>query len=80
MEFRFRSNVSYATICFEFIPGLLEDIDKHIEVSDGHYFMEKQKVQVRIKVYNDNRYTLNSALYNVLFAPDLCDRLFSIIC
>ena len=28
---------------------------------------------------DDNRNTFIATLYNVLFAPDLCDRLFSII-
>ena len=37
-----------------FIPGLLEDTDKHIEVSDIHHIMAKQKRQVQIKVYDDN--------------------------
>ena len=27
----------------DFIPGLLEDTDKHIEVADGHHVTEKQK-------------------------------------
>ena len=27
----------------DFIPGLLEDSDKYIEVADGHYVTEKQK-------------------------------------
>ena len=26
-----------------FIPGLLEDTDKYIEVADGHHAMAKQK-------------------------------------
>ena len=30
----------------DFIPGLLEDTDKHIEVSDGHHVMKKQRGQV----------------------------------
>ena len=29
-----------------FIPGSLEDTDKHIEVTDGHHVTEKQKGQV----------------------------------
>ena len=39
----------------DFIPGLLEDTDKHIEVADGHHVTAKQKGQVRIKIYNNNR-------------------------
>ena len=33
----------------DFIPGSLEDTDKHIEVVDRHYVTAKQKGQVRIK-------------------------------
>ena len=33
----------------DFIPGSLEDTDKHIEVADRHHVIAKQKVQVRIK-------------------------------
>ena len=29
----------------DFIPGSLKNTDKHIEVSDGHHVMEKQKGQ-----------------------------------
>ena len=32
----------------DFIPGSLEDTDKHIEVADGHHVTAKQKVSVRI--------------------------------
>ena len=27
----------------DFIPGLLYDTDKHIEVADGRHFIEKKK-------------------------------------
>ena len=57
-----------------FIPGSLEDTDKYIEVSDGHHITEKQKVQVRIKMGDDNRQPLITTLHNVILAPDLCDR------
>ena len=30
----------------DFIPGLLENTDKHIEVADGHHVKSKQKWQV----------------------------------
>ena len=33
----------------DFVPGSLEDTDKHIEVADGHHVTAKQKGQVRIK-------------------------------
>ena len=63
----------------DFIPGTLEDTDKFIEVADGHHVTAKQKGQVQIKMCNDNGKTFIATLSNVLLAPDLCDRLFSII-
>ena len=33
-----------------FIPGSLEDTDKHIKVSDRHHVTAKQKGQVQIKM------------------------------
>ena len=63
----------------DFIPGSLEDTDKFIEVADGHHVTAKQKCSVRIKMCDDNGKKFAAALYNVLLAPDLCDRLFSII-
>ena len=62
-----------------FIPGSLEDTDKYIEVADGHHVTAKQKVQLRIKMCNDNGNPFIATLHNVILAPDLCDRLFSII-
>ena len=47
----------------DFIPGSLEDTDKHIEFADGHDVTEKQKVQVQIKcetimaILSSQRYT-----------------------
>ena len=63
----------------DFIPGLLEDLYKHIEVADGNHVTAKQKGRVRIKMCDDNRYNFIATLHNVLLAPDLCDRLFYII-
>ena len=63
----------------DFIPGSLEDTDKYIEVADGHHVTAKQKGSVRIQIFDDNEKTFVATLYNVLLAPDLCDRLFSII-
>ena len=37
-----------------FIPGSLEDTDKFIEVADRHHVTEKQKVQVRIQMCDEN--------------------------
>ena len=62
-----------------FIPGSLEDTDKYIEVADGHHVTAKQKGQVRIQMCDDNRKNFIATLHNIIFAPDLCDRLFLII-
>ena len=63
----------------DFIPGSLEDIDKYIELADRHHVTAKQKGQVRIQMCDGNGQKFIAILYNVLLAPDLCDRLFSII-
>ena len=63
----------------DFITVLLQHKDKHIEVADGHHVTEKQKGQVQIKMCNDNGYPFITTLHTVILAPDLCDRLFSII-
>ena len=63
----------------DYIPGSLDDTDKNIKVADGHHVMAKQKRQARIKICDDNGNTFIATLHNVLLAPDLCNRLFSII-
>ena len=63
----------------DFIPGSLEDTDRFIEVADGNHVTAKQKGSVRIQMFNDNGKTFVATLYNFLLAPELCDRLFSII-
>ena len=63
----------------DLIPGSLEDTDKFIEVADGHHVTAKQKGSVRIQICDDNGNKFVATLYNVLLAPELCDRLFSII-
>ena len=62
----------------DFITGSLDDMDKHIEVADGHHITAK-KWQVRIKMCDNNGETFIAILHNIILAPDLCDRLFSII-
>ena len=44
-----------------------------------HHTTVKQKGKVRIKMCDNNRYPFIATLYNILLAPDLRDRLFSII-
>ena len=63
----------------DFIPGSLEDSDKYIVVADVRHVTVKQKDYARIQMYNDNGKTFIATLYNVILAPDLCNRLFSII-
>ena len=60
----------------DFNPGSLEYTDEHIEVADGHHVTEKQKVQVHLKMCNNNGDTFIATLHNVLLAPDLCGGLF----
>ena len=64
---------------WDFVPGLLKDTDKHIEVADGHHVTVKQKGQVQIKMCDNNEDLFIATLHNVLLAPYLYDRLFSII-
>ena len=63
----------------DFIPGLLEDTDKHIEVAEENHVTAKQRGQARIKMCDDHGYPFIETLHNVLLAPYLCDSLFSII-
>ena len=60
----------------DFIPGSLEDTDKYVEVADGHHVTAKQKGSLRIQMFDVNGKTFVATLYNVLLAPDWCDRLF----
>ena len=61
------------------ILHLLEDTDKHIEVADVHHVTAKQKGQVRIKLCEDNGDTFIATFHYVILAPDLYDRLFSLL-
>ena len=62
----------------DLISGSLEDTDKYIEVADGHYVMAKQKGSVLIQMCDNNENKFIATLYNILLAPELCNRLFSI--
>ena len=59
------SQVSY------FIPCLLEDTNKYIEVADGQHATANQKGHVQIKNYGDNGDTFIVTHHNVLLALDL---------
>ena len=39
----------------DFIPGSLEDMDNYVEVADEHHVTAKQKSQVRIEIFENNR-------------------------
>ena len=71
--------MSYDATDFGFFSHSLEDMNKRIEVLDGHHVMEKQKGKVRIKMCDNNGDTFIATLHNKLLAPDLCDALFYII-
>ena len=63
----------------DFIPGLLEDTDKYIEVSDGHHVTTKQKRQAQNKRCDNNRDPFIATFHSVLLEPDPFDGLFSIM-
>ena len=54
-------------------------MDQYIEVADGHYIMENKKVQVQIKMCDNNGNPFIVKLHNVILAPDRRDKLFLII-
>ena len=55
------------------------ETDKYIDVADGNFVTAKQTGEVQIKINGDNGKPFIATLYNVLFAPDLCSQLFSIV-
>ena len=63
----------------DFIPELLEDTDYSLKLRTDIMSRQNKKVSVCIQMcdYNGKKFIAN--LYNVLLAPDICDRLFSII-
>ena len=63
----------------DFIPGSLEDTDKHIEVLDGHHITAKKNGQVQIKMRGNNGDLFIAMLHKLFLAPDLYDGLFSMI-
>ena len=41
--------MSYDATGLNFIPGLLDNMNRYIEVADGHHSVAKQKGQVKLK-------------------------------
>ena len=63
----------------DFILGSFLETDKYIEVADGNFVTVKQTGKVQTEIRDDNGKPFIATLYNVLFSPDSCDQLFSII-
>ena len=63
----------------DFIPGSLEDTDKHIEVADGHHATANQKGKVSMKMCDDNGDNFIATFQNIILTTDLSNRLLSII-
>ena len=57
----------------------MAEADKYIEVADGNFSTTKQTEEVQIKICDNNSKPFITTLYNVLFAPELCDQIFSIV-
>ena len=55
-----RSTSHMAPQVLYFVPGLLEDTDKFIEVADGHHITAKKKGQFQSKNFNENGDPFNS--------------------
>ena len=49
----------------DFIPGLLVETDKYIEVADGHVVTAKQTGESQIKICEENGKLFIATLYNV---------------
>ena len=64
---------------YYYIPGSLEGTNKNIEIADVHNVTAKQKGKFQIKMCDDNGNPFITPLHNMLWAPDLCNRLFSMI-
>ena len=63
----------------DFIPGSLDETEKYIEVADRHHVTVEKKGQVRINMCDDNGKSFITTLHNEILAPDLYERLFSIV-
>ena len=66
-------NFSHDTRNFGFLPGLLVEMYKYIEVAYGNFFTEKQTGETQIKMRGDNIKRFIDMLYNVLFVSEFCD-------
>ena len=55
------------------------ECDKYIEVADENFVTVKQTGLFQIKMCNYRGKPFIATLYNVLFAPDLCGQLYSVV-
>ena len=55
------------------------EMDKYIEVEDRNFITAKQTGKLQIFIHDDNGKRFIAMLYDVLFSPELCDQIFSII-
>ena len=62
-----------------FILVSFVETDKYIKAADGNFITEKQTGSFQIKMCVNIGKPFIATLYNVLFTPDLCNQLFSII-
>ena len=63
----------------DFILGSLVETDQYIKVAVRNFLTAKKIGEVQIDIRDNNGKTFIDTLYNVLFAPDFFNWLFSII-
>ena len=63
-----------------FIPVSLVEIDKYIKFADGRIIPAEQTGQFQIEIIDNNGGHFIATLYNILLAPEFCDRLFFHCC
>ena len=56
------------------------ETDQYIDVADGNLFTAKQTGEVQIKMRGNSGKPFIAALYDLLVAPDFCNRLFPLLC
>ena len=64
----------------DFIAGLLDDRDKHIEIADRNHITAEQKGEVQIKMCNNNGDHFIATLHNILLAPDYMTGYLQSLC
>ena len=57
----------------DFVLGSLVETNKYTEFTFGHFVTAKLTGEIKINMRDDNVKHFIATLYNVLFAPDLCN-------